>query len=285
MDGACQRRGCGNVLRRRRRDRALPDRGGTLPQQSRLGSALSVGRAAADRGRAALCPVCGDGRSDRGRILHAGRRRSRGRCANAGCDTADRRSLCCGAPCRAGDLQTRARPCRTANGGARQSHSKGPGRMNNPENFLTRWSRRKFAAAAESEETKSSAASSRAAPQAAVGSERTAGAERSDGGSHIPPGIASDTAEPPFDPLSVPPIESITADTDIRGFPGPGVPPELTPAPLRRSWAAAPKIRDFVGLADYDWDFNAPGSMAGFGPLEMTDDLSRAAVQIIGRIS
>jgi hypothetical protein len=157
--------------------------------------------------------------------------------------------------------------------------------MNNPENFLTRWSRRKFAAAAETEETKSSAASSRATPQDVVGSERTAGAERSDGGSQISAGIASNTAEPPFDPLSVPPIESITADTDIRGFLAPGVPPELTRAALRRSWATDPKIRDFVGLADYDWDFNAPGSMAGFGPLEMTDDLRRAAVQIIGRIS
>lgn len=157
--------------------------------------------------------------------------------------------------------------------------------MNKPENFLARWSRRKHAAAAETEEAKSSVASSPAASGEAVGSEPTAGAERSDGGSHILPSIAPNTAEPPFDPLSVPPIESITADTDIRGFLAPGVPPELTRAALRRTWATDPKIRDFVGLADYDWDFNAPGSMAGFGSLEMTDELRRVATQIVGSAS
>jgi hypothetical protein len=78
---------------------------------------------------------------------------------------------------------------------------------------------------------------------------------------------------PLFDPASLPPIESISAETDIRAFLAPGVPPELARAALRRAWAADPKIRDFVGLADYDWDFNAPGSMAGFGPLEMTEGL------------
>jgi hypothetical protein len=36
-----------------------------------------------------------------------------------------------------------------------------------------------------------------------------------------------------------------------------------------------PKIRDFVGLAENAWDFNAPGSIAGFGPLEMTEELRR----------
>ena len=83
----------------------------------------------------------------------------------------------------------------------------------------------------------------------------------------------------------MPPIESIAADTDIRCFLAPGVPPELTRAALRRAWATDPKIRDFVGLADYDWDFNAPGSMAGFGSLEMTDELRRMAARIVGPAS
>jgi hypothetical protein len=152
--------------------------------------------------------------------------------------------------------------------------------MNKPENFLARWSRRKHAAAAETEETKSSGVSSPAALGEGVGSEPTAGA-----GSHIVPSIVPNTAEPPFDPLSVPPIEAIAADTDIRGFLARGVPPELTRAALRRTWATDPKIRDFVGLADYDWDFNSPGSMAGFGSLEMTDELPRAATQIVGPTS
>jgi hypothetical protein len=56
----------------------------------------------------------------------------------------------------------------------------------------------------------------------------------------------------------------------------------LTRAALRRAWAADPQIRDFVGLADYDWDFNTPGAIAGFGSLEMTDELRRQVVQMVG---
>ena len=157
--------------------------------------------------------------------------------------------------------------------------------MSNPQSFLARWSRRKRVAA-ETEEAKASAmtsvASSPAASEAAVRSARPAAGGCADDDHAILPSITPDTAELPFDPLSVPPIESITADTDIRGFLAPGVPPELTRAALRRAWAADPKIRDFVGLADYDWDFNAPGSMAGFGSLDMTDELRQVVARIVG---
>ena len=154
--------------------------------------------------------------------------------------------------------------------------------MSNPENFLTRWSRRKHAAALEREESISSAARSPAPLEETAGKESAAGTQCSahDGG--ILPTTGLNTAAPPFDLLSLPSIDSITADTDIRCFLAPGVPPELTRAALRRAWAADPRIRDFVGLADYDWDFNAPGSMAGFGSLEMTDELRRMAAQIVG---
>jgi hypothetical protein len=154
--------------------------------------------------------------------------------------------------------------------------------MSNPESFLTRWSRRKHAAALESEEVISSEAPAPAPLEKAAGNERSTGTECLNEDNGIVPSTGLNTAAPPFDPLSVPPIESITADTDIRGFLAPGVPPDLTRAALRRAWAADPKIRDFVGLADYDGDFNAPGSMAGFGPLEMTDELLRMAARIVG---
>lgn len=161
--------------------------------------------------------------------------------------------------------------------------------MNDPKSFLLRWSRRKHAAAATYEtrsfinETQSSAASSPANSEGAVESDGAAGAVRHDCEGAGLSSVAADSVDRPFDPLSVPRIESITADTDIRGFLAPGVPPELTRGALRRAWAADPKIRDFVGLADYDWDFNTPGSMAGFGLLEVTDDLRRVAAQIVGR--
>src|SRR5262249_24609695 len=74
-----------------------------------------------------------------------------------------------------------------------------------------------------------------------------------------------------------------TAATDIRAFLAPGVPPELTRAALRRAWAADPKIRDFIGLSENSWDFNAPGAMTGFGSLEMTDELRQQIARMVGR--
>jgi hypothetical protein len=153
------------------------------------------------------------------------------------------------------------------------------------ETFLARWSRRKHAAAREPAD-----AASPAAPAAVTSGEAIEGKESAEGAAGAVPNedhLASaakdlNAVAPPFDPASLPPIESIAADTDIRAFLAPGVPPELARAALRRAWAADPKIRDFIGLADYDWDFNAPGSMAGFGPLEMTEELREVAARIIG---
>jgi hypothetical protein len=86
-----------------------------------------------------------------------------------------------------------------------------------------------------------------------------------------------------FDVSALPPIESINADTDIRAFLAPGVPAELTRAALRRAWAADAKIRDFVGLAESAWDFNAPGGMPGFGPLEITEEWQREIAAMFTR--
>jgi uncharacterized protein DUF3306 len=94
---------------------------------------------------------------------------------------------------------------------------------------------------------------------------------------------ASEPSEAAFDVTKLPPIETITADTDIRAYLAPGVPAELTHAALRRAWAADPKIRDFVGLSENAWDFNAPGGVAGFGPLEMTDQLREHVMRMLGQ--
>jgi Protein of unknown function (DUF3306) len=145
--------------------------------------------------------------------------------------------------------------------------------MSEPENFIARWSRRKRKAADEAETAKPTAAAS-------VSDEGTHAGD--DQGRAAP--AQSDASEPvsEFDWTTLPPVETITAESDIRAFLRRGVPPELTRAALRRVWAADPKIRDFVGLADYDWDFNTPGAIAGFGPLEMSDEVRRQIVQMVG---
>ena len=73
--------------------------------------------------------------------------------------------------------------------------------------------------------------------------------------------------EPPFDAADLPPIESIGTGSNIRPFLASGVPADLMRAALRRAWSTDLAIRDFIGLSENSWDFNAPGGVPGFGSL------------------
>ncbi len=77
-----------------------------------------------------------------------------------------------------------------------------------------------------------------------------------------------------FDPASLPPLQSITVGTDIRSFLASSVPVELTNAALRRAWVTDPAIRDFIGIAENQWDFNDPGALPGFGPLTASNNVA-----------
>jgi hypothetical protein len=112
------------------------------------------------------------------------------------------------------------------------------------EGFLARWSRRKRQAAA-------GAAEPEPPPAAAPPPPAPAPAE-------TPP------EEEAFDPASLPPVESLTAASDITPFLRAQVPALLRQAALRRLWSLDPAIRDFVGPADYAWDYNAPAGAPGF---------------------
>jgi hypothetical protein len=147
--------------------------------------------------------------------------------------------------------------------------------MNEPDNFLARWSRRKRGVA-----DGSTAREEPAGPDAsgrADASDREVVPERADA-----PERPVEGREPLVDLDKLPSLDSITADTDISGFLAPGVPEELKAAALRRVWVADSRIRDFVGLADYDWDFHKPGAIPGFGPLSMNEDLRREIARIAG---
>ena len=139
--------------------------------------------------------------------------------------------------------------------------------MSDPENFLSRWSRRKR----EPEE----------APKPAAD---VAPATPEQDGKPASAGDASQTPEPAFDPASLPPLDSIGAETDIGAFLKANVPSPLRLAALRRAWAADPAIRDFKGLADYDWDFTVPDSMRGFGNLDPGTDVQKMLSDMFGDI-
>jgi hypothetical protein len=91
-----------------------------------------------------------------------------------------------------------------------------------------------------------------------------------------------DIADESFDPASLPSLETITVNTDIRGFLQSRVPVELTRAALRRAWASDPAIRDFIGIAENQWDFNDPRAMPGFGPLQESDNLPALLARALG---
>jgi hypothetical protein len=143
--------------------------------------------------------------------------------------------------------------------------------MSDPQNFLTRWSRRKREAARSGqavepppEQTKPDEAKEVERQQAQL----------------------ARTPQPEETPdlSALPSVESIAADTDIRGFLQPGVPEELTRAALRRAWSSDPAIRDFVGLVENGWDFNDPSAAAGFGPLS-PGEASRLLAQAVDMLS
>lgn len=101
-----------------------------------------------------------------------------------------------------------------------------------------------------------------------------------DGKQAAGPPVANGETDRPFDLASLPSIESITAHTDIAAFLQTGVPAELKRLALRRAWATDPAIRDFIGIAENQWDFNDPNAIPGFGPLDPADNVADLLAQM-----
>ena len=139
--------------------------------------------------------------------------------------------------------------------------------MSEPENVLARWSRLKRQSPPQDRQHTSEVPSVVA----------EARAHERDAPNAEPPA-------PPFDLSSLPPIESIVAGSDIRAFLQKGVPAALTRAALRQAWSSDPAIRDFIEIAENQWDFADPKGIPGFGPLAATDDVQRLVAQALGEL-
>jgi hypothetical protein len=135
------------------------------------------------------------------------------------------------------------------------------------QDFLQRWSRRKLGIADPDDRAEAPASP----PSSQAGEAEPA-----------PPAEAPPAPAAAFDPKTLPPIESIDATTDIRAFLAPGVPAELTRAALRRAWTSDPAIRDFVGIAENQWDFTNPDSVPGFGSLEFGEEVRGMVARLFG---
>jgi hypothetical protein len=136
------------------------------------------------------------------------------------------------------------------------------------QNFLKRWSRRKRA---------------EHAPRAAVpetpraATERAAARENDNASAN-----AGAPAPPPPTASDLPPLESINALSHVGAFLAPGVPLELAREALRRAWATDPTIRNFVEIAENQWDFTNPTGPPGFGPLDASPTLRRIIAELTG---
>jgi Protein of unknown function (DUF3306) len=150
----------------------------------------------------------------------------------------------------------------------------GEHQMDEVEKFVSRWSRRKRASNLKGDLRQDTASSVTATPDSSnVGHDAAA---------------SQDLSVPTFDLASLPSIGSITAATDIRSFLQSAVPVELARAALRQAWVSDPLIRDFVGIAENQWDFTNPTTIPGFGPLPQaaneTAGVARA-VEAPGQVS
>ena len=131
------------------------------------------------------------------------------------------------------------------------------------EDFFSRWSRRKR----EVRQAEQDAPRPPEAPEPAPDA--------------IPPGDiepeAAALSDPALSPEAIealPSLDALTPETDLSAFLRKGVPESLRNAALRRMWSLDPAIRDYIGDArDYDWDWNTPGGVPGYGPLAPTDDI------------
>jgi hypothetical protein len=135
------------------------------------------------------------------------------------------------------------------------------------ESFVSRWARMKRASDIEPKTEPAGLQSDSAASS----------------GAETPPAHYDyEAIDDPFDPAGLPSIETITFDTDIRGFLQSRVPAELTRAVLRKAWASDPAIRDFIGIAENQWDFNDPTAMPGFGPMREMDNVPTLLARALG---
>lgn len=139
--------------------------------------------------------------------------------------------------------------------------------MSERENFLKRWSRRKRDSA------------EAGAPEAAIKPQRDEQVEDEQRATPVPQDHGAVVDLGGFDPANLPSVDSIGADTDIRDFLRPGVPPDLTREALRRAWRSDPSIRDYIGPVENGGDFNDPDTILGFGTIK-ADEIPRLLARV-----
>jgi Protein of unknown function (DUF3306) len=116
--------------------------------------------------------------------------------------------------------------------------------------FLSRWARRKQEVQREAEHPEAAPAAPEARPSA------------------------------PVEDLPLPSLDSIVPGGDVSAFFQSHVPEALRTAALRKLWVTDPEIKNFIEMADYQWDFNNPDSIPGWSSKIADVDVKRLAERL-----
>ncbi len=148
------------------------------------------------------------------------------------------------------------------------------------ERFLDRWSRLKRDPAGEQAPPPTAEPENAAAAPPGLAGARTEAGHAVADGTTDDRAIAAGDADGGGPPL--PSVDDLTPDSDLSAFFRKGVPQELQRLAMRRMWTLDPGIRDFIEMAENQYDFNLPGGVPGFGELSPGTDLGQLLAQAIG---
>ncbi len=127
------------------------------------------------------------------------------------------------------------------------------------EGFLSRWSRVKRGAG-----STTPAAAQKSAVEPATGD--------------------SADEEPQIDLAQLPSIDDLLPTSDVSAFLRRGVPDELKRLALQKAWSLDPAIRDFIEVAENQYNWNAPDGVPGFGALDPGVDIEALLAQATGQL-
>ncbi len=80
----------------------------------------------------------------------------------------------------------------------------------------------------------------------------------------VPEVLPEPVSERATEELPLPSLDSIVPGSDLTAFFQKHVPEALRTAALRKLWVTDPEIKNFIEMADYQWDFNNPDSIPGW---------------------
>jgi len=133
--------------------------------------------------------------------------------------------------------------------------------------FLDRWSRRKRGHADEPDAKPAGARGVRDSAVSPSASDAAVPRDRLPAGGAEDPNPTGTHASAMSIEASLPGVDDLTAESDVTGFLKQGVSEELKRLALRRIWSLDPQIRDFIEVAENQYNWTFPAVLPGMAPL------------------